>query len=100
MKRIDMEKDNIISLYSVTVESTEESGEICYITRQGENMCFEMSMCEFEKWLFYRHGIHSRAKKEGGKVGFLIRDITPPDKLTDIINEFLKEFIDKLGEIA
>ena len=95
-----MKREKEISLYSVTVENTEDGEEMCYIAKNGVNMCFEFSMCEFEKWLFYRHGIHSRAKKQGERVGFLIRDITPPEELTNIINEFLEEFTDKLGETA
>lgn len=95
-----MEKEEFISQYVIRVENTEDGTEMCYVTKKGENMCFEMSMCEFEKWLFYRYGIHIRAKKLGGSVGFLIRDITPPEVLINYTNEFLFENMEKLGEIA
>ena len=95
-----MEKEEYISQFAVRVVHTEDGSEMCYVTRRGENMCFELSMCEFEKWLFYRHGIHIRPKKLGGSVGFLIRDLTPPELLENYISDFIGENMDKLEETA
>ena len=100
VRRKSMKKEEYISQFAVRVENAEDGSEMCYVTRRGENMCFEMSVCEFEKWLFYRHGIHSRPIKQGGSVGFLIRDITPPEKLIRYTNDFLGENMEKLEETA
>ena len=95
-----MEKEEYISQFAVRVVNTEDGSEMCYVTKKGENMCFELSMCEFEKWLFYRHGIHIRPKKLGGSVGFLIRDLTPPELLESYISDFIGENMDKLEATA
>ena len=89
-----------IHQYDIRVVTSEAGEEMCYITRQGENMCFEMSMCEFERWIFYRHGIHIRPKKLGGSVGFLIRDLTPHETLVGCVKEFLAEARDAMTELC
>ena len=95
-----MEKEELIGEFTVRVKESADGTEMCYVTKNGENMCFEMSMCEFEKWIFYRRGIHVRPKKLDGSVGFLIRDITPPEQLIGFVREFITENPNRLGESA
>ncbi len=89
-----------IHQYDIKIATADTGEEMCYVTRRGENMCFEMSMCEFERWIFYRHGIHTRPKKLGGSVGFLIRELTPAETLIGCVREFLTESREAMAEIA
>ena len=86
--------------YDIRIVISADGKEMCYVTKKGENMCFEMSMCEFERWLFYRYNIHIRPKMINGMVGFLIRDYTPAETLISYVKEFLCESKDAIAEIA
>ena len=86
--------------YDIRIVISADGKEMCYVTKKGENMCFEMSMCEFERWLFYRHNIHIRPKMINGMVGFLIRDYTSAETLISYVKEFLCESKDDIAGIA